>query len=226
MPFSRASLSSMAPTSAGSPSTGPYRWSVNASPKRRAASIASGGGPYDTTPCPSEIVPGVSAIQRPTTGMTGVWTAARREDWEWRALRGGMFIVRLESTRFLPQSDHTELTERHRVVRRVTVGWCAPAFSAEPGRTEARAASHKRMVVRSDCACDTDADACRAEPLGAGLVAAEGRRDTSPQRGGSSDPRLGCCSSISLSVALARLLRPVSPLTLWSVTRVEDSEAC
>ncbi len=41
---------------------------------------ASGGGPYDTMPCPSEIVPGVSAVQRPMIGMTGVWTAARRLD--------------------------------------------------------------------------------------------------------------------------------------------------
>jgi hypothetical protein len=31
-------------------------------------------------PCPSEIVPGVSAIQRLTIGMTGVWTAASRLD--------------------------------------------------------------------------------------------------------------------------------------------------
>ena len=30
-----------------------------------------GGGPYDTTPCPSDIVPGVSAVHLPTIGMTG-----------------------------------------------------------------------------------------------------------------------------------------------------------
>ena len=46
----------------------------------RAASIASRGGSYETTPCPSEIVPGVSAVQRPTMGMTGAWTASRRRD--------------------------------------------------------------------------------------------------------------------------------------------------
>src|SRR6185503_4789343 len=33
-------------------------------------------------PCPSEMVPGVSAIQRPTIGITGACTAARRADWE------------------------------------------------------------------------------------------------------------------------------------------------
>ena len=71
MPFSRASLTSIASTSAGSPSTGPYRWSVNVPPNLRAASMASRGGSYETTPCPSEIVPGVSVVQRPTMGITG-----------------------------------------------------------------------------------------------------------------------------------------------------------
>jgi hypothetical protein len=41
-------------------------------PKRRAASVTSGGGPYETTPWPSEIVPGTSAIHRETMGTTGV----------------------------------------------------------------------------------------------------------------------------------------------------------
>ena len=44
---------------------------VGCAPNCRAASSASGGGPYDTTPWPSEIVPGVASIQRPTVGMTG-----------------------------------------------------------------------------------------------------------------------------------------------------------
>src|SRR5262245_52522640 len=33
-------------------------------------------------PCPSEMVPGVSAIHRPTMGMTGAWTAASLADCE------------------------------------------------------------------------------------------------------------------------------------------------
>jgi hypothetical protein len=45
-------------------------------PESTRGSTASRGGWYETTPCPSEIVPGVSAVQRPTMGMTGAWTAA------------------------------------------------------------------------------------------------------------------------------------------------------
>ena len=37
----------------------------------RTDSMTSDGGPYDTMPWPSEIVPGVSAVHRPTMGMTG-----------------------------------------------------------------------------------------------------------------------------------------------------------
>ena len=41
-------------------------------PKLDTDANAAGGGPYDTMPCPSDTVPGVSAIQRLTIGMTGV----------------------------------------------------------------------------------------------------------------------------------------------------------
>src|SRR3990172_3316139 len=42
--------------------------------------MASGGGPYATMPCPSEMVPGVSAMSRPMMGMIGVWTDRIRSD--------------------------------------------------------------------------------------------------------------------------------------------------
>ena len=79
--FSRSSFCSSAATSGSMPSTGPSRWSPLDVPKLATDASASGGGPYETMPWPSDTVPGVSAIQRLTIGMTGVWTAAKRRDW-------------------------------------------------------------------------------------------------------------------------------------------------
>ena len=44
------------------------------------AARASGGGPYATIPCPSEIVPGDWRIHSPTSGMIGACTASMRND--------------------------------------------------------------------------------------------------------------------------------------------------
>ena len=65
--------------SAGLPSTGPYRCDAISAAASRAASIASGGGPHDTIPCPREIVPGFVLISSPTIGMIGAWTAFIRD---------------------------------------------------------------------------------------------------------------------------------------------------
>src|SRR5262245_54759146 len=79
-PFSRVSFVSSAPTSSGSPSTGPYWCAPRDERNRGIASVASGGGPYATIPCPSEMVPGVCRIHSPRIGMMGACTAAMRRD--------------------------------------------------------------------------------------------------------------------------------------------------
>ena len=40
--------------------------------------MTSGGGPYDTIPWPSEIVPGLDRIHSPRMGMTGGWMSVMR----------------------------------------------------------------------------------------------------------------------------------------------------
>src|SRR5688572_19014215 len=47
---------------------------------------ARGGGGYETTPCPREIVPGQLLIHSATWGMIGDWTACMRADSRMRSM--------------------------------------------------------------------------------------------------------------------------------------------
>src|SRR5690606_29534400 len=77
-PWSAVTLWAMASSSSGSPSTGPYRWSDGCRPKEASTSMACGGGPYETMPCPREMVPGVERISSPRIGMIGGWMSVMR----------------------------------------------------------------------------------------------------------------------------------------------------
>ena len=87
VPFSSASFRSIRSSKGGMPCTGRYLWFSGSLKNSTTPSAACGGGPYETTPCPSEIVPGWARIISATTGITGDCTASRRAETR-RALRG------------------------------------------------------------------------------------------------------------------------------------------
>src|SRR5688572_12633390 len=80
IPFSLASLLAIASCNRVSPTTGLYLLFSGSFRNSAIFASALGGGPYDTTPCPREIVPGQLRIHSATTGIIGVCTAVMRAD--------------------------------------------------------------------------------------------------------------------------------------------------
>src|SRR6185503_4625765 len=76
--FSRASFSPTTSSNGGRPTTGLYLLFSGSLRNSAILAMAEGGGPYETTPCPREIVPGQLRIHSATTGMIGDCTACMR----------------------------------------------------------------------------------------------------------------------------------------------------